>query len=173
VLQIVLCKFLDHADESLKGSLDLRGPPQDYIIKWYRDRNLLPDNPANFSSQPGLLGRLTSSPRVRVLIEQRNGTVRTFLNLQQLLGGCNSDTGPWECRAFSLGSNFVRSAEALEERHSMYCAAVMCRTHVLHLSYCIPAVPPCVRGRGISRALAKCTLTQYVTSSPFTHIEDK
>jgi hypothetical protein len=112
VLQIVLCKLKDHADQELSGLLDLKGPPQEHILKWYTDQNLLPNNPARFSSQPTFFGRGTTSPRVRVLIEERTGTVRNFLNLSQLVNDCNSDSR-WECRAFRYGSGFARSARAI------------------------------------------------------------
>eukprot|EP00884_Botryococcus_braunii_P010152 jgi/Botrbrau1/19138/Bobra.0077s0050.1 len=50
---------------------------------------------------------------VRVLIETRPGPVRNLDNREELVRQCNEAGGPWECRMYSMGSDFLRNLAAV------------------------------------------------------------
>eukprot|EP00884_Botryococcus_braunii_P011142 jgi/Botrbrau1/20028/Bobra.200_1s0033.2 len=105
--KVVVCHVLDHL-QSYPRSLDWAAP--NYVYRWYHEKGLLPQNPADFT--PLTEGREPRTP-IRVLIETRNGTVRRLDNRESLIRECNADPGPWECRAFIMGSNFARDIAAI------------------------------------------------------------
>eukprot|EP00884_Botryococcus_braunii_P002398 jgi/Botrbrau1/12159/Bobra.0186s0070.1 len=93
-----------------------------------RGRNLIPANPVNFSAKPTSTPRFGPKPKVRVLIEERQGTVRTISNLRQLLDDCNSE-GNWECRPYSFGSDFVSGPDACRDLGALHSADVVVFMH--------------------------------------------
>ncbi len=103
--KVVLCKIDDHLVSPSPG---LVGPAAKYVYDWYKSEGLLPINPAGFSGWGEGEGE-EGALRFRVLVETRSGTVRNMGNKESLIRQCNEAGGPWECRAWPMGSNFARS----------------------------------------------------------------
>jgi hypothetical protein len=83
-------------------------PAAEHVYTWYKRNKLLPENPAGFSDRvtsPHAVKHSTGP--IRVLLIAREHT-RAILNHAQLLESCNSDSGPWECRDYLLGSSLAK-----------------------------------------------------------------
>lgn len=74
----------------------------------------LPQDPAGFFGNTGLAAMQTAGAGtgpLRVLIEQRRGMVRNFLQLEELLSACNEAAGGqprYACRSFEFSGDYRR-----------------------------------------------------------------
>lgn len=110
-MQAVVCHLKD-LTKFLSGMKYLPTAPE-HMYHWYKRRGLVPDNPAGFTPRdtdpsPGHQARVP----IRVLITDRRDT-RRLLNSEELVDQCNEDSGPWECRFWMFGSDFMEYALCL------------------------------------------------------------
>eukprot|EP00884_Botryococcus_braunii_P000262 jgi/Botrbrau1/10236/Bobra.0362s0025.1 len=116
----LVCQILDMA---YFGTPRDMAPAAEHVFAWYKDRNLLPINPAGFSKrQPDAHGDGRTGRLIRVLVIVRKNT-REILNRKELMEACNAEDGLWECREFRFGSGLatdmaaVHSADVLLAAH--------------------------------------------------------
>eukprot|EP00884_Botryococcus_braunii_P017550 jgi/Botrbrau1/4479/Bobra.0220s0013.1 len=103
--KVALCRLVDFLGSFPQQA---KGPASEFLYDWYNRRGLLPENPADFPArEEGDVG-----PR-RVLIENREGPVRTMENMAEILQHCNVPDSPWACRNYTTGLNFERDLAAL------------------------------------------------------------
>ena len=145
----------------------------------YAASGLLPADPAGFelpaTAEPAapLLGRISvqlhaRSPLVagpaaeqqrpqRVLLEQRGGLVRNFVDLPQLLGSCNA-AGDTLCRAFTFAGDYARCRPAWTVLRKVACSHAASACTSAHLPSAGRAGPCCMFTGGGTASTVLCVL---------------